>query len=168
MKLSELKTIVSNEPGKYAAMAIVVLSSCLFILQIMSFFRWDGKPNTNPPLMNKHPQIMITNRSALFSKPLFGDYIPNLATADIKNSTLDIELIGIMYSVAKKKSQVLIKDAGGNEQSYGLGDTLPGGAVIRQIGKNRIIVLYNGSLESLSLPKNELIFDEPAKPLIKE
>lgn len=81
---------------------------------------------------------------------------------------LDAEIVGIMFDDNEEYSQVIIKVGGGPEKVYSIGDSLPGGAIIKRISPDAIVVLHNGALESLSLPKNELIFEAPAKPLIEE
>ena len=96
----------------------------------------------------------------------FGDYVPNnLNDADIKQSMLDLNVVGIMFANTEGDSQVIIRVAGGDEQTFRIGDSLPGGAVIKRITEQGVLFMRNGALESLSLPKNALTFDPPAQPL---
>ncbi|MGQ3889489.1 type II secretion system protein N [Legionella sp. CNM-1927-20] len=158
-----------SESQKLIAIIIFLIMTSLFLYQIMNFLQQDLAENvTVQPTFVNSKQIKITNNSIVFTKPLFGDYIPVINEADIKESTLDVELVGIMFSLNPEASQVIIKDTTGEERSYLVGDTLPGGAVVKRINENGVVVLYNGSLESLSLPKIELLFNKPAKPLISE
>jgi general secretion pathway protein C len=158
-----------NEPKKAVAIVIFVIACALFASQVLTFFKAERDVNPVQTLVsNKKSQEIIDSRSALFTKPLFGVYTPGLSDAEIKQSTLDLQIVGIMYSPDNQESQVIIRASGGSEQTYIIGDKLPGGAKIKRISKKGIVVLYNGSLESLSLPQNELLFDEPAKPLIGE
>ena len=99
--------------------------------------------------------------------PIFGVYLPgDLLGADIKRSMLDLKVVGIIVSSRPRESQVIVRAALGHEAAFRVGDTMPGGAVIKRITADGILVLRNGTLESLSLPKNDLIFEAPAKPLI--
>lgn len=167
MDFSKIVLSRFNEPKKAGAIFIFVVAFALFAGQLLVFFKAEHDVNPVKQLANsKKSQEVIDNHSALFSMPLFGAYTPGLSDAEIKQSTLDLEIVGIMYSPDKQESQVIIRAGGGGEQTYVIGDKLPGGAKIKRITKKGIVVLYNGSLESLSLPQNELLFDEPAKPLI--
>lgn len=109
------------------------------------------------------------NAQKSLAVPLFGDYASVSLNGDvIKQSTLDVDIIGIMYSSKASNSQVLIRLNNGEEQSYSVGDVLPGGAIIKRIKTDSVVILFQGALEVLNLPKNKLQFDEPAKPLFKE
>ncbi|MBA2711379.1 MAG: general secretion pathway protein GspC [Tatlockia sp.] len=159
-----------TDSKKIAAIVILVMAFFAFIWEILSAF-----PSTDPIRAINKPLNLIDNRqsinlnSPLFTTALFGDYLPvNLSDAVIKQSSLDIQVVGIMFAAKESESQVVLRVGGGKENYYVLGDTLPGGAIIKRISSEGVVVLHNGALESLSLPKNELIFDEPAKPLIKD
>jgi len=159
-----------TEPKKIAASVVFLFTLFAFLWEIISGFRTPGhiKMVNQPPTITPQ-QNELTVSSPLFTTALFGDYVPaNLSEAEIKQSMLDVQVVGIMYSNKEKDSQVIIRTNNGEEKYYLVGDTLPGGAVIKQISAQGVVVLHNGSLESLSLPKNELIFDSPAKPLIGE
>ncbi|MDP3706443.1 MAG: type II secretion system protein N [Legionellaceae bacterium] len=100
------------------------------------------------------------------SIPLFGEYIPKqLDDLNIKRSTLNLHVVGILYSTRKNDSQVIIRTSDGEEKAFKMGDAIPGGAILKQISTDGVLVKHDGVLESLSLPKNELIFDAPPKPL---
>ena len=170
MKQVKLLLTDLNDPKKLAASLVFALVFFAFIWELISGFRATEQIKTiNNPLNARPGQVPLSSHSAPFTVALFGDYVPiNLSEADIKQSMLDVELVGIMYSANEKESQVIIRAGGGEEKSYLIGDTLPGGAVIKRISEKGVVVLHNGALESLSLPKNELIFEAPAKPLIEE
>ncbi len=101
--------------------------------------------------------------------PFFGNYVPkNLNTTDVKQSLLNLKVVGIMLAKPEKDSQVILHTAGGRDQTFRVGDTLPGGVIIKQITPDGVFVERKGELESLSFPKNELIFEAPAKPLTED
>ena len=96
----------------------------------------------------------------------FGDYVPkNLSDADVKQSMLDLTVVGIMFADSEEASHVIIRAANGREKTFGVGDSLPGGAIIKRITPDGVLISRNGALESLSLQKKALIFEPPAKPL---
>lgn len=159
-----------NAYDKKIAMTIFGVFLCLFIIQIYRFL-FPASVDFQEEKVNKPrlEQKIISAKSALFTIPLFGTYVPvNLADNEIKQSKLDFEVVGIMYSPNEKNSQVLIRVAAGEEKAYFVGDSLPGSVIIKRIRQHSILVLHNGTLESLSLPKNDLRFEKPAKPLIEE
>lgn len=99
---------------------------------------------------------------------LFGKYISNqLGDVNIRPSILDLTIIGIMFSEDKNNSQVLLRFANGVERIFKIGDTIPGGAKILHISAEGIVVSRDGNLESLNLPKDELIFEKQPEILNK-
>lgn len=124
-------------------------------------------------MLVSHDQTMIQNnalqKNASRGKKLiavFGDYVPkNINEAEVKQSMLDMKVVGIMFAKNAEKSHVILKTSSGQEQTFMVGDELPGGAVIKGITPDGVLVMRNGSLESLSLPKTTLIFEPPAEPL---
>ncbi|KTC98835.1 type II secretion system protein N [Legionella erythra] len=168
MKASELSFLSLKHYEKAIAIAIVVIFAILTAYELYSLFKPLDRQLLSTQAAPKVTEQSIIPRSPVFTAPLFGDYVPVSMDETIKQSMLDVDLVGIMYSTAPEDSQVLLRSGGGEEKSYRVGDTLPGGAVIKRIGQDGIVVLHNGTLESLSLPKNELRFEEPAKPLLEE
>lgn len=169
MNFDKLTTPLLNDPKRSAAILLFFLAAILFGGEIFKLWQAEDTSQVLVRQGRTEPvKVDISANSALFKIPLFGQYVPNIADMEIKQSSLDLEIVGIMYSNNPESSQVLIRAGEGEELSYGMDDELPGGAVIKKITKNGIVVFYHGSLESLSLPKTELLFEEPAKPLIEE
>lgn len=98
---------------------------------------------------------------------LFGEYVPQQLT-DIKRSLLNLTVVGILFAHPTTDSQVIIRLPTGQEKMFHVGDTLPGGAIIRRITPDGILVMHNQALESLTLPKHELRFEPIAQPLATE
>ncbi len=98
----------------------------------------------------------------------FGDYVPeNLKDASVKQSKLNLDMVGIIFADDEQDSHVIISE-GGQEKIYYVGDTLPGNVIIKRITTDGVFVIRDGSLESLSFPNSDLIFEPVAKPLIGE
>jgi len=170
MKFSRIYLSFIANPKKLIALLVFSVALLLFINEMLNYWQLTHRSlSIEPAKVSLVKDSAINAQSPVFTEALFGSYVPvNLGDADIKQSQLDVELVGIMYANKEQDSQVIVRTAGGEEQFYMIGDTLPGGAVIKRITKQGIVVLHNGALESLSLPKNELNFDAPAKPLIEE
>ena len=125
------------------------------------------------PVVSVKPHTMAQKASGkdftLFSTALFGEYMPvNLNDATVRQSTLDAEVAGILYAKSATLSQVILRFSDGVEQPFRVGDTLPGGAVVKRITPDGILVWHDGALESLTLPKNNLTFEPPPRPMAEE
>ncbi len=153
--------------AKYAKWIIISLIS-FFTLLIL--FEWtslfispiDSTVSTAPTQVPTGPKNGLAEN--VLSASLFGVYVPNNLN-NVKKSMLDVTLFGILLSNNTNDSQVIIGSASGDERSYKIGDQIPGGAVIKRITGDGVLVERNGALESLSLPKNDLTFEPAAKPL---
>ena len=147
---------------------------CLFVLIVwqltsgmVSIFSFNKFSSTTPIVIKTPPSQRISN--AGLTKTLFGEYIPSLLNdIDVKQSMLDFKVVGIMLAPHEEDSQVILNTSGKHDQTFNVGSTLPGGAVIKRITENGVFVERKGQLESLSFPKNELIFEVQAKPLVED
>lgn len=154
--------------AKYAQWVIITL---IFIFSLLIVVEWSTlifSPNVQSSQETiKEVQVTKTQNSfdAILHSSLFGMYVTNNLST-IKKSMLNVTLVGILFSDKINDSQVIIRSANGEEKTYRIGDIVPGGAIIKRIMATGLLVDRRGTLESLSLPKNELIFEPVAKPLV--
>lgn len=107
--------------------------------------------------------------SQIANLPLFGDYVPqNIDDSAIRKSSLNLKVVGVIYAESEEDSQAMIRSSKGEEKMYRIDDILPGGAIIKRITPFGVVINQGGRLESLSLPKDELIFSPPPQPLSEE
>jgi general secretion pathway protein C len=100
------------------------------------------------------------------NQSLFGEYVPSsLDAAGVRQSMLDLKVVGVLFAVNEKDSQVLLQRPDGQEQFFRVGDTLSDGSMIKRITTEGVLVLRAGELERLSLPKEELQFRASGTPL---
>ncbi|HHJ17965.1 MAG TPA: type II secretion system protein GspC [Gammaproteobacteria bacterium] len=92
---------------------------------------------------------------------LFGE-AGKTAAAPVRKSTLNapetrlkLTLRGVFASDEGAQARAIIGDPRGKENSYSLGDPLPGGATLSEIHPDRIILERNGRFETLRLPKQK-------------
>ncbi len=105
----------------------------------------------------------------LLNTAFFGKYVPlHLTDAGVRESLLNVTVVGIMEAPRAVDSHALIRMKGGLEQTYHVGDALPGAGTIKRITREGILIDHKGSLESLSLPRDRLHFDPPADSILKE
>jgi general secretion pathway protein C len=157
---------LSSRYAKIIIFSLVTIFALLILLEITSLFTF--KRTFQVPLTLVTPPELATpvNKYEL-GFTLFGKYVPT-DLSEIKESKLNIEIVGILFAKDPKHSQVLIKTADGEEEAFMVGNNLPGNTVIKSIMANGILVEHNGTLESLSFPKNELSFEPAPKPLMKD
>lgn len=167
MNASDVKIALSRPIiPKVIFFILVFILVWQIINAVFSLFSIDKIYSTH---QNLKGEIRVKSKQALLTVGLntafFGDYVPNLNDAEVKQSMLDLTVVGIMFDNHEKLSHVIIRTAGGREQTFGVGDSLPGGAVIKRITPDGVLIRRNGSLERLNLPKSGLTFEPPAKPL---
>ncbi|HFE38307.1 MAG TPA: type II secretion system protein GspC [Gammaproteobacteria bacterium] len=78
---------------------------------------------------------------------------PEPVPEHVPETKLNLTLKGVVASLDMTDAWAIIADRMGNEDSYGLESALPGGATLKEIYSDRIILLHNGRLETLLLPK---------------
>ncbi|VEB36286.1 type II secretion system protein N [Legionella cherrii] len=161
----DLHALFSAKYAQWIIIAFISLFSILILAEYTQLIFSPIKIQEAPDVTKEMPMIPQQNSfDAILHSSLFGVYVSNNLSS-IKKSMLNVTLVGILFANKLNNSQVIIRSATGEEKTYKLGDSIPGGAVIKRIMASGILVERNGTLESLSLPKNELIFEPVAKPL---
>ena len=169
MKL-DITYFLSSKHAKWLIIGLISLFSLLtlseFARLFWSFENQDASLNNNQVIAQAPAKNSLDD---LLHSALFGVYVSNYMNSDnVKKSMLNISLVGILLGNTSKNSQVIIRAANGEEKNYRVDEKIPGGASVKKIMAGGIIVEHNGSLESVSLPKTELIFEPAAKPLRNE
>ena len=159
--------------GKYAiwfAMSGCILFLFMILLKLSHLFYINqAVPAVTPLTSDRSFSKKTTSQKALLQGSMFGEYLPpNLDESAIKKTMLDIELLGILFAPDINASDVILRSAGGEERNYRLEDTLPGGAVIKRILVDGIILEYQGALERLNFAKSDLRFRSLPRPLVKD
>ena len=92
---------------------------------------------------------------------LFGKFEPVKAVQEpvrpkvVPETKLNLKLRGVFASQNQEASHAIIADARGDEDSYRVGSEVPGGAILKEIHSDHVIILHNGRLETLKLPVEE-------------
>jgi len=168
MKL-DISYFLSSKHARWLIIVLISLFSLLTLYEISKLFRSFENKEASDDDEQVFVQAPKNSLEALLNSSLFGVYVPNDLTGDnVKKSMLNITLVGILLGNNVENSQVIIRSANGEEKNYKVNDKIPGGALVKKIMAGGILVEHNGSLESVSLPKNELIFEPVAKPLRNE
>lgn len=76
------------------------------------------------------------------------------APVDAPDTRLRLTLSGIFASEDESEARAIIGDERGKEQSYAIGDSLPGNVKLSAIHSDRVILERNGRYETLRLPRD--------------
>jgi general secretion pathway protein C len=76
--------------------------------------------------------------------------------AVVPETTLQLELRGILASADPTFARAIIAEPSREENSFAVGATLPGGATLKEILADHIVLSRGGRLETLRLPKDKL------------
>lgn len=76
------------------------------------------------------------------------------AAANAPDTSLDLKLRGAIAASDTKYSHAIIADGNGTEKVYFPGATLPGGAVLRSVEADRVILARGAQVEVLRLPRD--------------
>lgn len=156
----------------FSAQMVFLLIAALLGYELLSdaiqYYQIRTGLNKQPLQQVRHSQT--PNKQSTMQKslriPVFGDYIPKaLVDIDVKPSGLNLILVGIIFSPNTQASQAIIAVPGNQTHIFSVGNSVPGGAKIKQITPDGVVLENEGELESLSLPKNELIFEPLPEPL---
>lgn len=98
----------------------------------------------------------LANKISNFN--LFGKHEPKkiavepVKPAVVPETKLNLKLRGVFSSKDKNAARAIIADSRGDEDSYRIGASLPGGATLSEIHPDRVILEHNGRFETLKLP----------------
>jgi len=68
-------------------------------------------------------------------------------------TTMALQLRGVLLTVPRGRSTALIAPPGGVPVAYAIGQPVPGGGTIEDIGVDRVLLRVNGRIERLDLPR---------------
>ena len=144
-----------------AGLGIILILQCIYLGEIdshdsgLSAVRLSSSP--------AHPTLNI---GIITHTPLFGIYE---SPADALNQAhTNFKIVGLFFSENPEESHVILRNTQGKEISYKVNAILDHGIVIKHILKDAIIIMHNGTLERLDLPRHTLHIKGPPQGLEKE
>ncbi len=109
-----------------------------------------------PPLGPALAHDAIWQPTYALKTNVFGLYVPTqLEMSKVKFSSLQVTLVGLLYSSDPRASEVLIKPVGSRERVFHVGDEIMLGARIKRIMPDGILIESDGELERLTFKKNK-------------
>jgi len=135
---------------------------------------------TPPPATTRPSAVTPAQADALalgrqiVAQHLFGQAqtaAPVKTTSTIPETQLRLVLRGVMASTDPHTATAIVADPAGKEDFYTVGASLPGGAILKEVHAQHIVMSRGGRFETLRLPENALKVTEGvssppnAKPL---
>ena len=85
--------------------------------------------------------------------------------APIPETRLNLQLRGVVASEDSEAATAIVAESAGKEDFYRVGDELPGGAILKEVHPQHIVLSRGGRFETLRLPQQDLqMNDGPAVP----
>ena len=164
-KLIQLVTRITLSPQMIAKLPMLANILIVTFLAIeLADLTWsllaeEKLPATNKTLIpkvvsNRQPVASLANIPMLH---LLGisekDATKNLSKGPINapDTQLRLELRGVFAAELASHSMAIIASKGGKDKTYIIGDSVPGGASLHEVYKDRVILSRNGKLEALRL-----------------
>ena len=147
------------------AFRLAILVLLLLLAQATAGLLWDIlTPTTRvavsaPAMTQAAGTGASTSRAGVspVTEDLFGEPVTATATSieDAPDTKLDLSLIGV-FATGDSSALAIIASGRRPEALFAVGDDLPGGATLRAIYADRVILERNGDLETLRLPQESL------------
>ena len=143
---------------QHAAPTLVRMMLVLWLAWLLAALTWSLLPQHAQAPAIQGPASTTTRRvdaGRVANQHLFGQFAPQAVSGDAPDTTLALTLHGIVAGKRAQDSRALIV-VNGDEEPYAVGAQLPGGALIRAIYPDRVMLERDGRVEALRLPKADL------------
>jgi general secretion pathway protein C len=151
----------------------VVLSALLAValLAQVGTIAWPVLRNTLDARTGQGAVAPVASGAAITLRPglsvatiiaghLFGAAQPEAGPPE--RTALPLELMGTFAALDPATGMAFLREGpGGPQQFYRVGETLPGGGVLREIYSTRIVFAREGRMEELTFPERRLAFAAP-------
>lgn len=136
----------------------IIIGGFIIFLILLGLYQVGVSINEAFQKMAKQPdyRVRIQKVSDISKFHLFGVFEDSLR--DLPETRLQLILEGTVVNTDNSQlSYAIISSPNEPTKIYKIGQTLPGGAILRRILKDQVIIDDDGSLESLRLPLPPLI-----------
>ncbi|MCF6337561.1 MAG: type II secretion system protein GspC [Gammaproteobacteria bacterium] len=151
---------------------LVLLLLVVLLAQSLAQLTWQVLPSqSSEPLLlprasfqsnAKAAQPRASDINRIGQWHLFGEIqkvssVPMAQMTEAPDTRLNLQLHGLLASSDPAEARAIIADGKGVEEAYAIDQKLPGNAVLREIYADRVILEHRGRLETLRLPKDEIV-----------
>jgi len=148
--------LLARLPLLFAIVLCAALAGA-FYLQLSPIFLTGeliSESSTNSQKIAKHSPTASKKNHNIASFQLFGNTnaAPKKIVQEIKNlpkTKLKLTLTGVLASKENEVASALIEGPNKDTLSYKIEDELPGGAILKQVFKDRVVLERSGKLENL-------------------
>ena len=153
--------VAAQSPG-----AVIGVNLCL--IAVLSYnladVTWRLMPAVvQPPVPIQGPSVKVAPQNQAFDIArwhLFGEQqktdVSASQTRVMPETRLKLVLRGVVAGEDGDVSGAIIASPSGDQSFYALGAALPGGATLKEVHDRHIVLLRNGQLETLRLPRDDL------------
>ncbi|WP_152207300.1 type II secretion system protein N [Marinobacter changyiensis] len=146
-----------------AAVLIALLMTLTLAWQGYGFWVQEQQRAVNARAVNVETSATAARQRpnvSLATLNLFGNAASNpgaeeIDTENLPETNLRIFLRGVLASDGEFPASALIEDSNSRTEAYMAGNEIPGGATLRTILPNRVILERNGKLENLYFPETD-------------
>ncbi|TVS10801.1 MAG: hypothetical protein EA419_09880 [Wenzhouxiangella sp.] len=157
-------SLTAHWPGRLARLTNVVLVLVLAWLAVQLLWLVLIGPEVEPAAVPSVPQVQpaATARDG-FRWDLFGEAAPAapVVARPVPTSSTRLRLLGLMSG--GPEAFAIIADDEGRERVYRSGDELPDGSTLDSIEPFQVVILRNGELEALPIPRERAERSERAQ-----
>ena len=148
--------LLARLPLLFAILLCIALAGA-FYLQLSPLFLDDGQNPSNSLSTQKSASVSPIARKKIHnvaSFQLFGNSnaVPKKVIQEVKDlpkTKLKLTLTGVLASKENEVASALIEGPNKDTISYKIEDELPGGAILKQVLADRVILERSGKLENL-------------------
>lgn len=119
--------------------------------------QWPGIPttksSTSRPAMGPTAQAPRVNLSAITSAHLFGEAGASAGSDNAPKTALQLVLAGVLATPDPDHGQAILGPAVTSAKLYSTGASIPGGARLKSVYSDRVLLENNGAIEALYLPR---------------
>ncbi|MDH5183108.1 MAG: type II secretion system protein GspC [Gammaproteobacteria bacterium] len=155
--LQYIQGIEQDKLAQWSAFGLLILlsySAAVTTWETVSLLRGpDDTVVIGPPSAQKTSRQ--TSRQPPAAGGLFGTAgsLQDAATA-APDTSLNLSLTGVIAADDPSIALAFIRVAGGDEKSYAINEQVAGGAVVKEIHPDRVILSRNGRFETLRMPQS--------------
>ena len=149
--------MLSNRLPLLIALLLAAVTAGGLTMQLLPIYQAEEdktKTSKAAPQLLKQESLTETRTHNIASFKLFGDMnkviaAPTPIAKDLPKTNLKLKLTGVMASTASAEASALIEGPDKKTLNYRIDDELPGGASLKQVYADRVVIERSGRLENL-------------------
>lgn len=165
--MAEVLRKITDRVGEQGLVWLVNLVLLALLGQSIAAITWQAlgdkqqdspQPASQRPVASRPVTKPVTVMAQqIASQHLFGEAGSSRGqVASAPETKLNLVLKGVIAAGHQSAVAFIAPGAAALDKAYGLGDNLPGGAILKEVYEDRILLEYRGRMETLSLRRKSL------------